>query len=490
MNPAWKTLAFSLLCLSLACKTVNTPPEPVRPSPAEATPPPATDSGPRPGPVSSQAALAGLPATLPFHLEVSEGAKSLPRGVQSFAFATSGGKWLFVGGRTNGFHLTATSMRTFPVAYANKQLLVFDPGSGQSWSRDLPAAYLPQLSATNTESHQDGDTLYVAGGYGSNCGKDTASCYGTYPNLTALKVKDVIDAVVAGDDAKLASSIVSIEDARFQVAGGVLRKVGDYFYLVMGQNYSRIYSAAVSGAYTEQVRRFKLGFDGQTLTVSDYQAFGDPSGAQGTASQFHRRDLNVTEAITPSGNPGLNVWGGVFTADDRGWSHPIYIEPQGSAAPALTVDAAFQQKTNYYECANLLMYDAATGSMYTTLFGGISNYYYNQAGELVPGGTTNSLPFTNIISTLGRASNGTREYVQPMNQGLPALIGANAELVLAPGLPLVQGSHAIVDYAKLTGNRVLVGYLVGGIRATAWQASGTNPTYPLEKLYEVYVVRP
>lgn len=489
MNASLKSFVFSLVCLSLACKTVGTPPDPVTPPPEE-TPPPVPSPGPQPEPPRPQPGRAGLPATLPFHLEVVEGTKSLPKGLQSFAFAESGGKWLFVSGRTNGFHRTSTSSRTFPVEYANQQLLVFDPVSGQSWSRALPAAYLARLSATNTESFQDGDTLYIAGGYGSNCGRDDASCYGTYPNLTALKVTDIINAVMAGDDARIAASIVSIEDARFQVTGGLLRKVGDYFYLVMGQNYSRIYKDAVTGTYTEQVRRFKLAFDGQMLTVSDYQEFGDPSGAKGTSSQFHRRDLNVTEAITPSGNVGLTAWGGVFTADDSGWPHPIYIEPQGSGAPTLTVDTTFQQKTNYYECAHLSMYDAATGAMYTTLFGGISNFYYNQAGELVPGGDTNPLPFTNIISTLGRASNGTQEYVQPMKQGLPALIGANAELVLAPGVQLVQGTHDIVDYSKLSGSRVLVGYMVGGIRATAWQTTGANPTYPIEKLYEVYLVRP
>jgi hypothetical protein len=480
MNSSLKTLLFSLVCVSLACKTV-TPPGLV-------TPPPVTIPGPVTSPLQT-----GLPQTLPFHLEVVESTanpKSLPKGLQSFAFAQAGGKWLFVGGRTNGFHRTSTSSRTFPVAYANEQLIVVDPVSGQSWSRNLPAAYLARLSSSNTEGFQDGGTLYVAGGYGSNCGRDDPSCYNTYPNLTALQVQNVIDAVVAGDDTKIAANIVSIEDAHFQVTGGLLRKVGDYFYLVFGQNYSRIYKDGVTGAYTEQVRRFKLAFDGKTLTVSDYQAFGDPTGAQGTASQFHRRDLNVTEGIAPGGNVGLTAWGGVFTAADGGWPNPVYIEPQGTAAPALTVDMTFSQKTAYYECAHLLMYDPAAGAMYTTLFGGISNYYYNQAGELVPGGVTNSLPWTNIISTMGRAANGTQEYVQPMNQGLPALIGANAELVLAPGVQLVAGTHDIVDYSKLTGSRVLMGYMVGGIRATAWQTTGANPTYPIEKIYAVYVVRP
>src|SRR4051812_29421631 len=140
MNSSLKTLLFSLVCLSLACKTVP-------PAPGLETPPiegtaPLTTPPPKPVPLIPTATQQGLPQTLPFHLEVQEASNSLRKGLQSFSFAQAGGKWLFVGGRTNGFHRTSTSSRTFPVEYANQDLIVFDPVSGQWWSRALPAAYL------------------------------------------------------------------------------------------------------------------------------------------------------------------------------------------------------------------------------------------------------------------------------------------------------------------------------------------------------------
>jgi len=476
-----------LLCLAgltLACRTMT-------PVPDEAQASAALDARPAPTQVSDVQAekatpLAAVQVQPPFLLEVKQSTtKKLPLGLHSFAFGEADGKWLFVGGRTNGYHGTAGTSSTFPSATANKQFIVYDFASGKDWRLDAPARH---LSTTNMQFVQDGGTLFVTGGYGSTCDEDKPSCYGTSDRLSAIQVKDAIDAVIAQDANKLKSSVVSIQDPRVQVSGGVMRKVGQFFYLVFGHNYSGIYKSAKNGQYTEAIRRFQLTFANGRLELTGYQEFKDAS-KQGTDSQYHRRDLNVAEAITPNGRVGLSAWGGVFTANDGAWRYPIHLEPQEDGTPNIRVDTSLEQKTNVYECAQVLMYDPATQVMYTSLLGGITDYSYDQTGTLVASTRENWMPFSKLITTLARSKDGViQEHVQPPEQGLRDFIGANAEFVLARGLSRYGDSHTILDYSKLAGETVLVGYLVGGIETPGAQTSNQNPSSASAKIHEVFVV--
>ncbi len=431
-----------------------------------------------------------LPDQAPYTISVEATDMQLGYGVQSFAAGHYGGKWLFVGGRTNGFHLTSSSSKTFPTAKSNQQFMVFDLSTGESKSLDIPKKYAVRLRATNMEYFQDGDNLYAIGGYGSNCKGDKSNCYQTNPYLTAIDVPKAIAAVLAQNSTDLEAAIISLEDPRMSVTGGILRKVGDYFYLVFGQDYKLAYKSARNGVYTEEIARFKIQNDGTQLTISNYTAFTDPSGAQGVNSQYHRRDLNTTEAVMAGGNIGLNVLGGVFTADDGGWDHPIYILPDGDNDPAITVDTTFSLKANYYESGHIQLYDGASKVMFTTLLGGITNYSYNEAGELVPMTETNWLPFSRLINTLAQADDGIREFVQSKEQSLPSIMGSNAEFFPAEGIEMIPGSHQIIDYTKLEGNPVVLGHLAGGILSSATQVnSTTNPTWADSIVYRVTLTK-
>jgi hypothetical protein len=339
------------------------------------------------------------------------------------------------------------------------------------------------------EYYQDGDVLYIVGGYGSTCNDDRPECYQTFPNLTAIRVSDIIKAITSNRQADIPQCIVSISDERMRVTGGDLKKIGDYFYLVLGQNYDNIYKGAYTGKYTEQVRRFKINFDGKNLSISDYRAFTDPAGS-GPQSQYHRRDLNVADAIRADGSKGISVYGGVFTPNGSAWRNPIYIDQDSMGMTKITIDSSFQQKMSLYECAKLLLFDPASKTMYTTLFGGISYYYYDKQGQLEESNLDNPLPFINTITTLARSSNGsTMEWPQPPSAALPQLMGANAVFVPDPGLAKYGGSREVIDYSKLPQGRVLVGRIYGGIWATAPQSSEFNPTFASSTIYEVYLER-
>ena len=68
----------------------------------------------------------------PYTIELEEVSMPGTPAIHSFAFAQSGGKWLFIGGRTNGLH-GFTPATAFPKQFSNKNIFVVDPVSMQTW---------------------------------------------------------------------------------------------------------------------------------------------------------------------------------------------------------------------------------------------------------------------------------------------------------------------------------------------------------------------
>lgn len=408
-------------------------------------------------------------------------------GLHSFAYATHEGKWLIVGGRKDGFHRTSALGGNFTTQFANEDFIVIDPAAGKMWTTPIPSSFLPFLRSTNMQFCQDGNVLYVIGGYGSSCEENTPDCYGTYANVTAISIPEIIHGIMRQNQG-LTHHLVSITDPRMQVTGGGLQKIGEYFYLTFGQNYKQEYEAGVTGEYTEQIRRFKLSTDfrKESLVVSAYEEFSDPTGVKGKTSLYHRRDLNVLEAVRPDGKKGISVYGGVFDSTGGGWVNPIYVDVENGAVK-VEVDMSFEQKTNQYECANMLVFDPNTKTMYTTLFGGIGAYKYVQ-DVLTPDPL---LPFENIISTIIRRSDGsTIQAIQPATEVMPKLLGANGLFAPSKDVAMYGGTEEVIDFSKLpTTNPMLIGYFYGGILAYAPHSDEARPTEANKTIYEVWLTR-
>lgn len=124
--------------------------------------------------------------------------------LHSFARAVGpNGQWLVVTGRTNGLHTFTQSSGTnppanaFPPQQANTNLWVIDPVGKKVYP---PVAVPPpplgdSLTVTNSISYQDGDTLYIAGGYGNQTSTGTMT---TFPTITAIPVTATINAIMSG----------------------------------------------------------------------------------------------------------------------------------------------------------------------------------------------------------------------------------------------------------------------------------------------------
>jgi hypothetical protein len=159
-----------------------------------------------------------------------------------------------------------------------------------------------------------------------------------------------------------------------------------------------------------------------------------------------------------------------------------------------------------YTCAKLLLFDADSNTMYTTFFGGISGWTWNDTTshfDLAPriGDKTKSVYFDGMawidqITTLARSPRETYEAVQPSNR-MAAYLGTNAAFLPVPGLKKIREDAGIFDLRALRGERILMGYLYGGIRAMPREfpyldnspaySSGNVPTRTSDMIVAVYL---
>jgi hypothetical protein len=428
----------------------------------------------------ANANVSGNTDALPFTLEIVDVvAPSLP-GLHSFAHAQYGGKWIFVGGRTDGRHSFGTN--AFPPDFANEDIWVFDPATWQTWSApvtSLPDAIADPLRSTNMQFARSGDYLYLAGGYGIDA---ATGDYVTFPTLTALHLPGLIDAVMNGT--ALDPHIRQITDARMKVTGGEMRVIGSWFFLLFGQEFDGAYStdgSTFTQTYTEQLRMFQITDDGVTFSITNYVTLDDTDA-------FHRRDLTVAPVVFPDETLGLGAYAGVFQKTvDLPFLNPIYIREDAHLLPAdaYTVDTAFDQMMSQYTCPTLPIFDPATGDMYTTFFGGIGQYFLDDTGTLVE---DTNVPFIDEVTTLTRAADGTSSEAiwpfrmpAPFGSALTTFLGAN--MVFLPNETLTYYDNGVLKLDAITG-RTLVGHLYGGILAFGRNFAGSMAN---NNVYEVYV---
>lgn len=420
-------------------------------------------------------------AQAPYTITLTKAQNQPAPALQSFCIAVQNGLWLLVGGRTNGFHGTAGPGSTFPTSESNKFLYVVDPVNNKSWKAPVPPALMNQLSSTNIAFFQDGNTLYCIGGYGSGCAPD--SCYQTFAQLTAINIQRTIAAIQNGQ--ALNNYIITTQDSRMAVTGGYLTKLNDWFHLVMGQNYNGKYSGGVTGKYTEQIARFKISNNGTSLDVTNYSTITTKEQYNG-ANQFHRRDYPSVKMVMPANrNVGVATYGGVFNNQGGPFINPVYFEDMGFNTLA-NIDTSFKQKFCMYDCAAISAYNSSTGQAYVSFIGGITDWTIDENGNEIPGNANNFMPWFNRVSTIVRSTTGTQEYPQK-NSTLPGYIGANAAFIIAPNISVMAKTEDVIDYARLPSGNTLIGWMYGGIEATAPQSNGFNPTSASNTIYEVWL---
>jgi hypothetical protein len=325
----------------------------------------------------------------------------------------------------------------------------------------------------------------------------------TFPTVTSIHVPGMIDAVLKGTD--LAPHIEQVPLQRtttsagvpqvqtYRLTGGELERIGDDFYLVFGQDFRGLYSVdpgdfgkwPLVQQYSERI--FVLSIDDNPLKVTISSIItADPNDA---TQPFHRRDLTVLPTRTADGLPSLTAYGGVFVPGQAtAYRNPVYIT--GPEPRKVAVDPGFAQALSQYDCAAMTMFDAATGTLYTTFFGGISLYYVDPKTRRAKEDT--GLPFIKDISTVVRdkAGNST-QLVLPTR--LPGYLGAEMRFLaefeaLHPEERALHPDDGVLSFDRIKA-RTAVGYLFGGIEATAPQTEGDpRKSRASDRLLRVWVV--
>ena len=387
--------------------------------------------------------------------------------IHSFAFAESNGKWLFIGGRTNGLH-GFNPGDAFPKQYSNKNIFVVNPNTLETYSKnifsDCSYTTTDPLRSTNMQYFQDGNKLYLIGGYGYDSSSNSLV---TFPVLTVIDVNEMMQAVIAGSS--VSPYIRQLNDSRLQVSGGELQKLGDYFYLAGGHNFTGTYTRTINNQiYTDKIQKFKIIDNGISISLSDYSALTD-------TVEFHRRDMNLVPAIKPDGvTPYMILYGGVFKRNaDLPFLNPINIDENGPL-----VDYSFEQKMSQYTCSYLSAFNSNTGSMHTTFLGGTSLYYYNEFTHMLQ--YDSLVPFIDDITTLTRNSSGVSDERLSVTR-LPALLGTNAKFILNGSIP--QFGNKVIKLSEISG-RTFAGIIYGGIRAIL---PNNTPSFPSDYILKVYI---
>lgn len=456
-------------------------------------------------------------------------------GLHSFAMAGSPGQVVLLGGRTNGLHGFAPSAEaaqapSFPKTYANDTVYVLDLVNkkllGQAKVTGLPQPYLSQFQATNLEYLLQNGFLYIVGGYGPDPATGTMV---TLPYLTVVDFAALVKTVTSGgalDAAFAQSNMASFQHPALAITGGDLEVQNGVFLLMYGHLFNGEYSSDGGGQvqqeYSNSIRVFsiqaKRGSSGIQLQASFTGAYPNVQSGMDPDNPYHRRDLTIAPALDPSGNPRIGVYGGVFKGGKmQGYVNPLYVTPGSNVSLNVAEDTSATQLLSQYDCAAIQIFSKTNGAMYSTLFGGISQFYWDPSCNCLKGDAVNlstrpvdGLPFINSVSTFRVTSSGSAQYLHqgaafPPASAAPSCpgtsgnvtaqyLGAETKFVPADGLP---SSNEVILLDNLKGKTV-VGYLVGGI--AAWcppiggdpgqavpncYASGQGATCASNQIYQV-----
>lgn len=402
-------------------------------------------------------------------------------GIQSYSIGKStDGKWLIVGGRIDGLH----KMRPFE-AFLKKEnntlAFVIDPKTKTTWKADLsilPTSIFEQLQSTNQEHQQRENTLYIIGGYGYSESKNN---HITYPNLTAIFIDDLVNAIIEKSD--IQPYFRQITNPNLAVTGGQLGLLKDTFYLCGGQYFKGRYNPmgpnhgpGFTQEYTNEIRTFKIKDDGTNLSIENYTSTED-------GQNLHRRDYNMVPQIFPDGEKGFTMFSGVFQYDANiPWLNTVDIKEDSHK-----VNKDFNQLLSQYHSAKVPIYDADAKEMSTVFFGGLSQFQFDEAGELIE---DIEVPFVKTISMVTRNADGSM-LEKDLGIKMPAFLGSGAEFIPASN-EAIYLENDIIDLNAITHEKICIGYIYGGIESTAenifFRNTGTQSTAS-NQLFKVYLTK-
>jgi len=336
---------------------------------------------------------------------------------------------------------------------------------------------------------QVGKYLYLCGGY---CKSD--SSFTTDSTISRINLELLINKVSKNYDVELSDIFAfdNVPNIAVCATGGELIKLeDDYFYLTVGHRYYGEYSDTLPLAvqiYRDEVTVFKLIEKTNSISVDNSSVRKISDNLPDSITQFRRRDLVVVPNILENKHSvGISIFGGVFTSKNTTpFTHPIYITTD--LKTPYQIDT-FNQVSNNYSAANIVMYSKDKNIMYTTIFGGIVDGLSDSANA----------SFTKKILTIQRdnKTNQTTSFYN-INQ-LDTFIGSESVFIPYDRIEKYNNKYDIIDFDYIPETEegeysTLVGCIYGGILSTAATSNqypnpGQTkvPTFSSKNVYLVYI---
>lgn len=383
------------------------------------------------------------------------------------------GKWIIIGGRTNGLHGFYPPF-AFPANGVQNRIYVADPAAGSVWSGNmdlLPQPLQEQLKSSNMQSCVNGNKMYISGGYGYSATLDE---YVTFPYLTEVDMPSLIQAVVAGTSPE--PSFKYTVNQQMAVTGGRMSVLNNRFYLFFGHKFTGRYSttpgANFDQVYSYQLRMFNVGALPDSIEITNYSAVTD-------TTNFRRRDLNVSPYKrngTGGDTLGFMAWSGVFRADaDRPHQDQVFIKPDGSYSVV-----PIQQKYNQYHSAFIPLHATSAPGTSVIFFGGMAEHKVGTSAM------DTLVPFVKNAAIVTEATGGFGEFAS--SDTLSGYWGTNAEFI--PTDEFLDAQTGILEMGTdFCFSPKLLGYIVGGIESTGPNISSSNDpslSFASGKIYKVY----
>lgn len=135
-----------------------------------------------------------------------------------------------------------------------------------------------QMSSTGMAYYQDGNTLYMLGGYGFS---ESNGQFMTFPYMTAIDLQATVQALLTGKNP--VANFYQICDERMAIFDATMDYNGEEFFLINGKSAYKLEPFSDHPEYVEepfygQARSFRIKGAKETLEISQFQTWYDLEG--------------------------------------------------------------------------------------------------------------------------------------------------------------------------------------------------------------------
>jgi len=383
-------------------------------------------------------------------------------GVHSFSYGEwKDTLWVF-GGRVDGLH---GKEEGFNYKNSNRNIYSLQVGqlSARQWDfKVMDPRILKILNSANSQYVQEGNKLYIMGGYGE-------TYFGIYETLPYMMVIDLEALSMTLRTGNFIDSCITIwEDPIFTVTGGKLVKADSLFYLIGGHRVKGKYtsnSGLIDQQYTDRTLIFALNeHSGRVIQI---QEFND-------VFNFHRRDYNIHVQKEKGIQSDIILFSGVFQENIQS---PFYNLSRINQNGIVEI-AGFEQRLANYHCPHVLLANSnfQPNAEHHLFFGGMSEYFINSNAEVERDA---QVPFVDHISSIKIDEDGNYSEIF-FSDRLPGFFGAAAEFV--HNKEYFNDSINGVDLSKLKDHdTAVIGWIIGGL----WNPTNEPNPWVNERAQEV-----